>query len=362
MKPILALSLLLFAACASAQQPSQAADPHMQTALRVLSQTPLFDGHNDLPWAIRTDRTAPFDVAAYDLRGRTPGHTDIDRLRQGRVGAQFWSVYIPGEYADSGFARVQLEQIDIARRVIEKYPDHFTWALTADDVERAFAEGKIGSVLGLEGGHAIENSLGALRAYYDLGARYMTLTHNVTLDWVDSCCSPARHGGLTRFGEEVVREMNRLGMLVDVSHLAEKGFWDVISLTSQPIIASHSNAKALCGHVRNLTDAQLLAIRDNGGVIGINYYPAFLKDGGQATSEDIIRHIDYLAALIGCDHIGLGSDFDGIPTWPQDVAGVENVALIFEALARHNYSQKEIEQIAGLNFMRLAAGLGVIRD
>lgn len=233
---------------------------------------------------------------------------------------------------------------------------------TADDIRLAHKQGKIAAILSIEGGEALAGELAALRVYYRLGVRSLCLTHNARNELADGVAFHTTGGGLTPFGCDVVREMNRLGMLVDVSHLAEKGFWDVISLTSQPIIASHSNAKALCGHVRNLTDAQLLAIRDNGGVIGINYYPAFLKDGGQATSEDIIRHIDYLAALIGCDHIGLGSDFDGIPTWPQDVAGVENVALIFEALARHNYSQKEIEQIAGLNFMRLAAGLGVIRD
>src|SRR5690606_6318837 len=202
---------------AAAQQP----DPfHLERVRQILRRAPLIDGHNDLPWAIREYGAAPMDVDAYDLRRRTPGHTDLERLRAGMVGAQFWSVYVPGEYADSGFARVQLEQIDIARRVIAKYPDHFVLALTADDVERAFEEGKIASLLGLEGGHVIENSLGALRTYYELGARYMTLTHNVTTDWADACCSPARHDGLTRFGEEVVREMNRLGMLVDLSHVS----------------------------------------------------------------------------------------------------------------------------------------------
>ena len=170
-------------------------------ARRILSETPLIDGHNDLPWRIREDSIAKGNVDAYDIRKRTPGHTDLDRLKRGMVGAQFWSVYTPGEYRDSGYARVQLEQIDIARRLIAKYPDRLALALSTDDIRRDFKQGKLGSLLGLEGGHAIENSLGALRAYYDLGARYMTLTHNVTLDWADAALDSAKHGGLTPFGD-----------------------------------------------------------------------------------------------------------------------------------------------------------------
>ncbi|MEE8488133.1 MAG: membrane dipeptidase, partial [Gemmatimonadota bacterium] len=184
----------------------------------VLARHPVFDGHNDLAWEIRR-ADPPLDVDAYDLNELTPGHTDLARLRQGMVGAQFWSVYIPGEAADSGFARMQLEQIDVARRFIEKYPE-LELTGTADEVEAAMASGRIGSVLGMEGGHAIENSISALRIYYDLGVRYMTLTHNVTLAWADAASDEARHGGLTRFGEEVVGEMNRLGMLVDLSHVS----------------------------------------------------------------------------------------------------------------------------------------------
>src|SRR3982751_3573815 len=206
----------------------QADDPYLARAKRILTQTPLIDGHNDLPWRIREDSIARGNVDKYDLLKRTPGHTDLDRLKKGMIGAQFWSVYTPGEFPDSGYARVQLEQIDIARRVIAKYPDRLALALTADDITRDFRQGKIGSLLGLEGGHAIENSLGALRAYYDLGVRYMTLTHNVTLDWADCAADPGKHGGLTRFGEEVVREMNRLGMLVDLSHVSQETMDDAL--------------------------------------------------------------------------------------------------------------------------------------
>ena len=181
-------------------------------ALELLANTPLVDGHNDLPWTIREEKGMPRDVDAYDLRKKTPHQTDLARIRAGKLGGQFWSVYIPGDYKDSGFARVQLEQIDIARRVIAKYPEAFVAAGTAAEMRAAFAKGKVGSMLGVEGGHAIENSLGALRTYYDLGVRYMTLTHNVTLDWADAANDTPRHAGLTPFGKEVVREMNRLGI------------------------------------------------------------------------------------------------------------------------------------------------------
>ena len=190
----------------------------LRHARRLLARHPVIDGHNDLPWTIRNDPKARGDVAAYDLRRPTRGDTDLARLRQGGVGGQFWSVYIPGDLAGGRFAKVQLEQIDIARQVIARYPERLQPAFSAADVERARARGRVASLLGIEGGHAIEGSLGALRAYYDLGVRYMTLTHNVTLDWADSCNDVRRHGGLTDFGREVVREMNRLGMLVDLAH------------------------------------------------------------------------------------------------------------------------------------------------
>src|SRR5574341_59042 len=208
--PILSgLALLLPVAGVAAEDP-------LGRAKAVLARHPIVDGHNDLAWAIRENAAAPRDVVAYDLRRPTAGNTDIERLRQGGVGGQFWSVYVPAEIQGQGYARVQLEQIDIARRVMARYPEAMRLATTADEVERAMRGGRIGSLIGMEGGHVIENSLGALRAYFELGARYMTLTHNKTLDWADAALGQQVHGGLTRFGVEVVREMNRLGMLVDL--------------------------------------------------------------------------------------------------------------------------------------------------
>jgi membrane dipeptidase len=260
---------------------AQAPDRALERAKKLLRSTPLVDGHNDLPWEIRQHKDAPRDVAAYDLRTRTPGHTDLARLAQGQVGAQFWSIYIPGEIEDSGYAKVQLEQFDIARRIIAGYPERFELALTAGEVERSFKRGRIASLLGMEGGHAIENSLGALRSYYELGARYMTLTHNVTLDWADAALDTARHNGLSEFGREVVREMNRLGMLVDLSHVSPATMSDVLDIAEAPVIFSHSAAKALTDHGRNVPDSILKRLPRNGGVVMVTFVPAFVSSCGR---------------------------------------------------------------------------------
>ena len=237
----------------------------------------MIDGHNDLAWAIREDTIAPMDVAAYDLRKRTRGHTDLERLKKGMIGGQFWSIYIPGEVKDSGYAKTQLEQFDIALRFIEMYPERLQLALTAKDVRDAFKRGRIGSLLGMEGGHAIENSLGALRSYHALGARYMTLTHNVTLDWADAALDSARHGGLTEFGKEVVREMNRLGMIVDLSHVSPGTMSDALDVTEAPVIFSHSNARALVDVPRNVPDSILKRLASNGGVVMVTFVPSFIS-------------------------------------------------------------------------------------
>ncbi|MFN8653947.1 MAG: membrane dipeptidase [Gemmatimonadales bacterium] len=233
------------------------ADANLAHARRLLAQAILIDGHNDLPWEIRTSKDAPMDVAAYDLRTKTKGMTDFARLAAGGLSGQFWSIYIPGEIKDSGFARVQLEQFDIARRMVARYPDRMALALTADDIVKAKKQKKVASLLGMEGGHAIENSLGALRVYYELGARYMTLTHNVTLDWADAALGEQKHGGLTPFGKEVVREMNRLGMLVDLSHVAPSVMSDALTVSEAPVIFSHSSARAIVDYPRNVPDSIL---------------------------------------------------------------------------------------------------------
>jgi membrane dipeptidase len=296
---IVTIGLACVAAVPSQQLSGQAPrsmDSATALAMRVLRTTPLIDGHNDLPWRIREDTVHPMDVNAYDLRQHAPGQTDLPRLKQGMVGGQFWSVYIPGERSDKiyapnglvtsdpGYARVQLEQIDIALRMIALYPDRLTLATSAADIRRAFKNGHVASMLGMEGGHAIENSLGSLRVYYDLGVRYMTLTHNVTLDWADAALDTAKHGGLTPFGKEVVREMNRLGMLVDLSHVSPGTMSDALTVTAAPVIFSHSGARGLVNHPRDVPDSILRRVTANGGVVMVPFVSTFVSPA--AFSQD----------------------------------------------------------------------------
>lgn len=338
-------------------------DLHLEVARRVLATTPLVDGHNDLPWAIRGSSSAPGDVVAYDLRSRTPGHTDLERLRQGMVGAQFWSVYVPPRAVEEGAARVQLEQIDIARQMIARYPDHLELALSVSDVERIFGAGRIASILGMEGGHAMENSLGALRAFYDLGARYLTLTHGATIDWADSATDEPRHGGLSPFGREVVREMNRLGMLVDLSHVSPAVMSQVLDTSEAPVIFSHSSARALTDHPRNVPDSILRRMPGNGGVVMVTFVPSFVNEavrtyGGppegvpRATLEDVADHIDHIRRVAGIGHVGIGGDFDGISSTPVGLEDVSTYPALFAELSRRGWTEEDLRKLAGKNLLR----------
>jgi len=342
----------------------QTRDRHMETALRVLSTTPLVDGHNDLPWEIRSQESAPMDVEAYDLRERTSGHTDLPRLRAGHVGAQFWSVYVPADAVGEGAARVQLEEIDIARRIVARYPDHLELALNPSEVERIFGAGRIASMLGMEGGHAIENSLGALRAFFDLGVRYMTLTHSESIDWADAGTGEELHGGLTRFGEEVVREMNRLGMLVDLSHASPGTMSDVLNVTEAPVIFSHSSARALTDHVRNVPDSILQRMPENGGIVMVTFVPSFISEEvrtyegpgegtPRATLSDVADHIEHVREVAGIDHVGIGSDFDGISSTPVGLEDVSTYPALFAELSRRGWSEPDLRKLAGENLLRV---------
>jgi membrane dipeptidase len=378
--------------CLLAQGLQAQTDQYHALAEKVLRETPLIDGHNDLPWTIREH--AGRDVEAYDLRKPTPRMTDLARLDKGMMGAQFWSVYIPGEIKDSGYARVQLEQIDIARRMIAKYPERLEFATGTADIRRAFHEHKIASLMGMEGGHAIENSLGALRAYYDLGVRYMTLTHNVTLDWADAALDSAKHGGLTPFGKEVVREMNRLGMLVDLAHVSPGVMSDALTTSEAPVIFSHSGARALVNHRRNVPDSILRRVPANGGVVMVPFVTSFVSkavwehDSAQdaftvdlkhrypadsaarakelatwsaahptpkATLKDVADVIDHVRQVAGVDHVGIGSDFDGIT---DVVVGLEDVSKfpdLFAELARRGWTETDLRKLAGDNLLRAFA-------
>jgi membrane dipeptidase len=369
---------------------SDGEDPALDRVRRVLLEHPVIDGHNDLPWAIRENVVAPSDVEGYDLRARTKGDTDLERLREGGVGGQFWSVYVPAGLP-GGFARTQLEQIDIARRVIARYPDRLAFAGTADEVERAMRGGRIASLLGIEGGHAIESSLGALRAYYDLGVRYMTLAHSKTLDWVDSATDAPRHGGLTRFGEEVVREMNRLGMLVDLSHVSDETMEDALRVSEAPVIFSHSSARAVCNHPRNVPDAVLAKMRANGGVVMVTFVNAFVSDEWAKASAPLWKeyeertrgvtdpaererigkeiaarmpqtpvtiaqvadHVDHVRKVAGADHVGLGGDYDGNDAWPEGLSDVSGYPRLLAELARRGWSDEDLGKLASGNALRV---------
>ena len=412
----LALSLVTFAVPARSQAPRTTLPPTVATAadlaraLRVLHAAPVMDGHNDLPWRIREDSAHPRDVEHYDLRTRTAGMTDLARLRAGHVGGQFWSVYIPGERGDAtyasngavsstpGYARVQLEQIDIARRVIARYPE-LAWTPTASAARAAMRRGRIASLLGLEGGHAIENSLEVLRQYYDLGARYMTLTHNVTLDWADAALDSATHRGLTPFGREVVREMNRLGMLVDLSHVSPATMSAALDATEAPVIFSHSAARALVDHRRNVPDSILARVPRNGGVVMVPFVTAFVSADVKADDDSIeahagaarrahpadsvaaraefdrwrrtrprprasiaqvADHIEHVRRIAGVDHVGIGGDFDGIT---ENVVGLEDVStypVLIAELAHRGWTDGDLAKLTNGNVMRVLARAEVV--
>jgi len=383
---VLALVVLSITPAAPA---SPASPTDLAHARRLLADAILFDGHNDLPWAIRNDEKAHGDVAKYDLRRRTAGQTDLPRLRQGGVSAQFWSVYIPGELP-GGFARTQLEQIDLMRRVIARYPDALQLAGTAREIRAAKKAGRIGSMLGMEGGHAIEGSLGALRAYYDLGVRYMTLTHNVTLEWADSAADVPRHHGLTRFGEQVVLEMNRIGMLVDLSHTSAETMADALRVSRAPVIFSHSSARGVCNVPRNVPDDVLRMLRKNGGVVMITFVAGFTDPAVARVMQPLIEEfnrrsrtiksdeereklfdelkakvkipptsiarvvdqIEYVRRIAGVEHIGLGGDFDGNTEWPEGLSDVSMYPNLFAELIHRGWSDRDLKLLAGENVLR----------
>ena len=361
---------------------------------RILKEVPLIDGHNDTPGAyLRHVNNHVDDLDLYDTT-ELKMHTDIPRLRKAGVGGQFWSVFIPilEPGGAAGDVRKVIRQIDITKRMIDKYPDVFELALTADDVVRIHREGRIASMLGMEGGHSIENSLASLRALYDLGARYMTITHGLGLDWADSCTDEYRHDGLTKFGEEFIREMNRIGMLVDISHVSPDTMHDVLDVSRTPVIFSHSSAKAICGHERNAPDDVLARLPDNGGVIMITFVPSFISDEARlhrekagevreemarkhendedamraaieawgeanptpkATLGQVADHIDHVREIAGIDHIGLGGDFDGVRALPVGLEDVSKYPDLLVELLRRGYRDDDLKKIVGLNILRV---------
>lgn len=365
-----------------------------EEALSIHRDAILIDGHNDLPWKYREKNDR--GLSRIDITKPVPElHTDIPRLRKGGVGAQFWSAYVDADRAkDLTAVRSTLEQIDIILRMIKKYPDTFEQAFTADDIERIHKAGKIASLIGVEGGHSIDNSLGVLRIYYGLGVRYMTLTHSETLDWADSATDEPKSHGLSPFGEQVVLEMNRLGMLVDISHVSAETMRHVLRITKAPIIASHSSAYAIAQHPRNVPDDVLQEVHKNGGVIMVNFFPGFIHPEAARMTKDIfgigrrlraqypddkqfreameawikehpmprgsvytvVDHIEHIIKVAGIDNVGLGSDFDGISLVPVQLEDVSCYPYITQELLNRGYKRDDILKVLGGNLLRVLRG------
>jgi len=373
-------------------QPQQTSDALLAHARALHKQSPLIDGHNDYPWALR-EHSPTRDLASLDIRQPQPSiMTDIPRLKAGGLGGQFWSVYVPVELQGQSAVTATMEEIDTVHRMVRKYPETFELALTAADVERIFKSGKIASLIGMEGGHSIDNSLADLRMFYRLGARYMTLTHSSNTPWADSATDAPKFGGLAPFGEEVVKEMNWLGMLVDLSHTSPDTMADALRVTQAPVIFSHSDARALNDHPRNVPDNILQQLPANGGVVMVTFVPGFLSPkvndwnkaqtaeqdrqkaahpndpaavkaavdawtaanpAPRATITDVADHIDHIRKVAGIDHIGIGSDFDGITQVVQDLDDVSKYPSLTAELLRRGYSDADIKKILGQNVLRV---------
>jgi membrane dipeptidase len=401
---LLSLAAALAAAATSAADAPEAVDQRLD---RVLTQTPLIDGHTDLPGEIR-ERFGG-DLAKVDLAANTaalpapagslPLMTDIPRLRRGRVGAQFWSVFIPVEVKGPQAVQETLEQIDLVKAMCARYPHHLAMAYTAADVRRLHRAGLIASLVGVEGGHQINDSLPVLRAYYDAGARYLTLTHSANTAWADSATDTPQHHGLTPFGKEVVREMNRLGMLVDLAHVSEETMRAALAVTEAPVIFSHSSARALVDHPRDVSDEVLRLVARNGGIVMVNFATDYVSDArrrwdadrtaeqarnnsppfgglyiGQperaaaalkawdaahpqppVTMRDVADHIEHIRQIAGADYVGLGSDFDGIPETPTGLEGVDHFPALLLELEHRGWSDAELAKVAGDNLLRVLA-------
>ncbi len=362
-----------------------------EDALRIHRNALLVDGHNDLPWELR--KTGGPGFRDVDIAHPQPKfHTDLPRLRKGGVGAQFWSAWVPSSTAAKGKAvTTTLEQIDVIHRMVKRYPNDLEMASGPDDIERIHKAGKIASLIGIEGGHSIDNSLGVLRMYYKLGARYMTLTHSESLDWADSATDKPKAHGLSKFGEEVVLEMNALGMLVDLSHVSPETMRAALKVTKAPVIFSHSSARALADHPRNVPDDVLKLVKENNGVVMVNFYSGFIVPEGArvtrnmfevsrelrakypddtryqealrqwlkdhdypaGTVHTIVDHIEHIIQIAGIDHVGLGSDFDGVTRLPAQMEDVSCYPYITQELLNRGYKEEDIRKILGGNLLRV---------
>lgn len=395
--PLALLPLLLATAAHAAPDP--ASGPYAARVAKILKATPLIDGHNDWPEALTDKAKDKRWTMAFDRLDPATFHTDIDRLRAGGVGGQFWSVWVSADLPELQQVKDTLEQIDLAHSFARRYPRDFAFVTTAAELRAAHKAGRVGSLLGVEGGGQIDGSLAVLRNYRQLGAAYLTLTHSRTIAWADSATDNPQHDGLTPFGEAVVHELNRLGMLVDLSHVSEATMLDALRVSKAPVIFSHSSARALCNTPRNVSDSLLQKVAANGGVVMVNYAPQYVSEArriwGAARSAEVARynappfgglyigdpegakaalaawekanpepvvtlsqvadHIDHIAKQAGVDHVGIGSDFDGVGSLPQGLGGVQTYPALLSELMRRGWSDRDIAKLAGENILRVMA-------
>lgn len=406
--PLLSVAVIasVLAAPVAAQSVAEDVAPAIEndaataTANAALEAAPVFDGHNDVPIQLRArfdNQINDFDFTDTSGTGETHPevramHTDLARLAKGKVGAQYWSVYVPASLSEPEAVQMTIEQIDVMKRLIARYPERLAYAENADQVENAMAEGRIASLLGMEGGHSIGSTLAVLRQMYELGARYMTLTHSKNTPWADSATDKPEHGGLTDFGKDVIREMNRIGMLVDLSHVSEQTMHDALDVARAPVIFSHSGVRAVNGHSRNVPDSVLSRLPENGGIVMVVGLPGFLneerrqwyaeREAEVARQESLFPgqpdmvnramaewdaanpepqtmvshmadHIDHIRNLIGVEYIGIGADFDGMPSGPVGMEDTAGYPALFAELARRGYSQVELELISSRNAIRV---------
>ena len=403
---LLMAGLLIAMGAAEAKPPAAASDAELLARVeRVLAKTPLIDGHNDLPWEIRT-REGGVDLAVDHTHSPRPADapadwvglmTDIPRLRAGHVGGQFWSVWIPATTTGPEAFKTTIEQIDIVHGMAARYPQAFQMAYSADDIVRIHKAGRVASLIGIEGGHQIDNSMATLRQMYTLGVRYMTLTHTLNNDWADSATANPQHNGLTGFGRAVVGEMNRLGMIVDLSHVSAKTMQDAIAASRSPVMFSHSGARGLIDHPRDVPDDVLRLVAQNNGIVMVNFFPGYISqerarwDSDRSAEEtrynsppyyglyigqperaaaamvewdrlhpaptvtlsEVADHLDYIRKIAGIESVGLGSDFDGIPTTPDGLDGVDKYPALLVELARRGWTDSELTAVVGLNMLRV---------
>ncbi|XP_044735714.1 dipeptidase 1 [Chrysoperla carnea] len=350
-------------------------EDRLDVVRKILHEVPLIDGHNDLPWNIRKflkNQLRDFRFNE-DLRGVAPwshsswSHTDLRRLREGMVAAQFWSAYIPcsSQYLDA--VQLTLEQIDVIRRLVAKYPSHMTLVTTSEGIEKAHETRHLASLIGVEGGHAIGNSLAVLRMFYQLGARYLTLTHTCNTPWADCCIvdEPGKvpHiGGLSNFGKMVVKEMNRLGMMVDLSHVSVPTMLDALMTSRAPIIFSHSSAHAICNSSRNVPDHVLKRLAVNGGLVMVAFYPHFISCSDTATLHDVVAHINHIRDVAGVDHVGIGAGYDGINLTPLGLEDVSRYPYLLAELLDTGWSEQNLQKLAGRNLIRVFRQVEHVRD